>query len=275
MRARSGEVLVNAVVDGEGTAQLVRKRTGERLPLDPAAPTCSEGGGHARLSCGSCHTAWAPRCATCHTSFDPRETGYDLLADAEVPGAWIEQGGPFVANAPTLGVRSFDGTAGTEGVIETFTPGMVMTLDRAVEPGARDPVFRRLYARVEPHTTRREARSCASCHADPEALGYGRGQLELVRDGPGQGHWAFMPAEPAAPDGLPADAWVPFLGSRTDRVSTRDDVRPFSVEEQQRILTVGACLACHAPESAPMRHSVHDWQGVLDARGAACIVPSW
>ena len=27
--------------------------------------------------------------------------------------------------------------------------------------------------------------------------------------------------------------------------STRDDVRPFNIEEQRRILQVGACLTCH------------------------------
>lgn len=275
VQARSGEVLVNAVVNGKGVAQLIRKRTGERRPLDPAAPVCGEGGGHARLSCGSCHTAWAPRCATCHTAFDAKQTGYDLLDDEEVPGAWIERGGPFAANAPTLGVRQGAGTGGGDGVVDTFTPGMVMTLDRSREAGAPDVVHRRLYARVEPHTTQRGARSCASCHADPEALGYGRGRLELVADGPGRGHWTFTPAEPAAPaDGLPADAWIPFLGVRTDRVSTRDDVRPFDVDEQRRILAVGACLSCHAPESTPMRGAVRDWQQVLESRRPACILPS-
>jgi hypothetical protein len=134
----------------------------------------------------------------------------------------------------------------------------------------------RLYARVEPHTTQRVARSCTSCHNDPEALGYGRGKFELVRDAPGRGHWSFTPAEPkSTADGLPADAWTPFLGTREGRVSTRDDVRPFSVEEQQRILTVGACLTCHAGDSPPMRESVRDWERVLGRRLETCIMPEW
>jgi len=275
VRASSGETLVNAVVDASGTAELIRKRTGERLPLNPAAPVCSEGGGHARLGCGSCHTAWAPRCSSCHTSFDPTETGYDWVDDADVTGAWIERAGPFVANPPTLGIRE---TAGTESrsVVETFTPGMVMTLDRSRRAGSPDLLHARLYARVEPHTTQRAARSCTSCHNDPEALGYGRGKLELLRDAPGRGHWAFTPAEPrSAAEGLPADAWTPFLDTRDGRVSTRDDVRPFSVEEQHRILTVGACLTCHAGDSPPMRESVRDWERVLGRRLETCIMPEW
>jgi len=272
-RARSGEPLVNVVVDPAGTAQLIRKRTGARLPLDPAAPVCLEGGGHERLSCGSCHTAWAPRCSSCHTSFDPEARAFDTVADAEVTGAWVEKAGPFVADAPTLGVRE---DAGGKGRIDTFSPAMIMTLDRSRTAGSPDVIHTRLYARVEPHTTQRESRSCVSCHNDPEALGYGRGLLELRRDGTGRGHWVFLPEAPlSAADGLPADAWIPFLGTRSGRVSTRDDVRPFNVEEQRRILTVGACLTCHAPDSRPMRHSVRDWAAVLAARTGACIVPTW
>lgn len=275
-RARSGEPLVNVVVEADGHAELIRKRTGERRPLKPMTPVCVESGGHARLSCGSCHTAWAPRCSSCHTSFDAKAEGYDVLADADVTGAWIERAGPFVANAPTLGVRLAT-KAGERESIDTFTPGMIMTLDRAQQArAAPDVLFWRLYARVEPHTTRREARTCVSCHNDPEALGYGRGALRLERVARGAARWVFAPAAPAQPhDGLPADAWIPFLGERRDKVSTRDDVRPFSVEEQRRILTVGACLTCHSPQSAVMRRSVRDFAAVVAARRPVCLLPVW
>ena len=141
---------------------------------------------------------------------------------------------------------------------------------------APDVHFWRLFARVEPHTTRREARSCKSCHNDPDALGYGRGALRFERIASGLGRWTFAPAEAALPqDGLPADAWIPFLGSRSGTVSTRDDMRPFSVEEQRRILTVGACLTCHASDSAVMRRSVRDFDALMAARTPACLVPAW
>jgi hypothetical protein len=76
-------------------------------------------------------------------------------------------------------------------------------------------------------------------------------------------------------DGLPADAWIPFLGTRTGMVSTRDDVRPFSVEEQRRILAVGACLTCHTADSRVMRDSVADFEKVLPRRRPGCLLPIW
>lgn len=274
--ARSGEPLVNVVVEPSGRAQMIRKRTGQRLPLKPMAAVCAEGGGHERMSCGSCHSAWAPRCVTCHTSYDPQGEGYDALTDRDLVGSWTERAGPFVANAPTLGLRRAPAPGGRDS-IDTVAPGMIMTVDRATQAGAQpDVLFWRLYARVEPHTTRREVRSCRSCHNDPEALGYGRGALRFEHVARGSGRWTFVPAAAArTEDGLPADAWIPFLGARTGTVSTRDDVRPFSVEEQRRILTVGACLTCHADDSVVMRRSVRGFDALLAARRPDCRVPAW
>lgn len=276
VRAATGDALVNVVAGSDGQPRLVRKRAGDKRPLKAAAAVCVEGRGHARLSCGSCHTAWAPRCPTCHTSFDAKAEAYDWVADADVRGAWKEQGGPFVANGPTLGVRRVDRPGGRPEIIETFVPGMVMTLDRNRESGGpSDVVFRRLYARIEPHTTRREVRSCESCHNDPEAIGYGRGTLSFERT-PAGGRWRFTPAAPLLPaDGVPADAWVPFLGTRTGMVSTRDDVRPFTPEEQRRILRVGSCLTCHPAGSRVMRDSVRDFDALLARRSPQCLLPRW
>ncbi len=157
---------------------------------------------------------------------------------------------------------------------------MILSIEKPAAGGAlASTVFRRLYARIEPHTTRTQARSCKSCHNDPVAIGYGRGELRFERlPGEGRGRWRFTAASAARPeDGLPADAWIPFLGSRSDRntVSTRDDVRPFSVEEQRRILTVGACLTCHDGDSPAMRDSVKTFEAVLARRRAVCLRPTW
>ncbi len=277
-RARTGEVLVNVVNGPDGAMVLVRKRTGERRELKSAAPICVEGRGHARLSCGSCHTSWAPRCPTCHTSFDPAGEAYDWLDDAYVRGEWKEKAGPFHAVLPTLGVRRVEAAAGRQGreVVETFAPGMVLTIEGPAA-GARPAATRfcRLYARVEPHTTRREARSCKSCHNDPVALGYGQGDLryEVTAEG---GRWRFAPAmAPLPSDGLTADAWVPFLGERDGMLSTRADVRPFTPEEQRRILRVGACLTCHPGDSPVMRESVRDFEALLARRSRRCVLPRW
>jgi hypothetical protein len=76
-------------------------------------------------------------------------------------------------------------------------------------------------------------------------------------------------------DGFPANAWIPFLGERHDMVSTRDDVRPFSIEEQRRILRVGACLTCHGARSTVMRDSVRDFDRLLARRSPRCVLPVW
>jgi len=276
-RTAKGDALVNVVIDPEGRPAMVRKRTGERLALKPTARVCVEGRGHARLSCGSCHSAWAPRCSTCHTSFDATGTAWDWIDGAEVRGEWVEKSGPFVADLPTLGVarRESPGGAGRD-MVETFVPGMILTVDRPAQPGRpADSVFRRLYAPIEPHTTRREARSCESCHNDPVAIGYGRGELRYG-PAPSGGRWRFTPSSPRLPaDGLPADAWIPFLGARDGMVSTRDDARPFAVEEQRRILRVGACLTCHDGRSPVMRDSVRNFQAVLARRTSKCLSPAW
>lgn len=274
---RSGTPLLNVTIDPAGRGALRRKSTGESLALTPPAAACAAGAGHQRLSCSSCHTAWAPRCASCHTSFDRSATGFDHLSQTDTAGAWTESAGPFQATPPTLGLRLDPrDPAHPAGTVETFVPGMILHLDRSSTPGAApDRVFRRLYARIAPHTTRREARSCTSCHNDPVALGYGEGTLVYELSGD-TGRWRFTPAHTAAPeDGLPADAWIGFLQPRTGPVAARDDVRPFTVDEQRRILRVGACLTCHPGESAVMQSSISNFAALLARRSRQCILPVW
>jgi len=274
---RGGVPLVNVTVDAQGRGSLRRKRTGEVLPLKPPAAVCTEGGGHARLACISCHTAWAPRCTTCHTQYDPSGEGFDHLTRTWGRGTWNETAGPFEAVPPTLGVRAHRGDDGAErGVIETFVPGMIMTFDRNRDPSAApDVLFRRLYGLTFAHTIRREARSCESCHRDPVALGYGEGTLSYHRTADG-GRWRFAPQQAAsAHDGLPTDAWIGFLQPREGMASTRDDVRPFGIEEQRRILRVGACLTCHAPGSPALQGAVADFDAVLARRSRRCLLPLW
>jgi hypothetical protein len=52
-------------------------------------------------------------------------------------------------------------------------------------------------------------------------------------------------------------------------------VRPFSVDEQRRILTVGACLTCHPANSPLMQRSVRDFAALVAARRPVCLMPSW
>ncbi len=258
--ARSGVALVNTFVE-DGGAFLTGKYSGRTAPLRPPAAACTAGTAHDALACATCHEAWAPQCVSCHTRFDPDEPRYDLLDHAQADGAWFEDGDAALAEPATLGVRVLDGGAQR---IETFAPGMVMTL---AQPG-KPTTFHRLFAPVFAHTIRREARACVACHADPVALGYGRGTLRYE---PGARRWAFTPSRPLRPeDGLPADAWVGFLAFRGPESTTREDTRPLSPAEQRRVLTVGACLTCHAPDSAPMTLALEDMALAVSRMQPAC-----
>ncbi len=274
---RSGGALINVFTAPDGSGQMRRKRTGGTAELRAPLAVCREGGGHARLSCASCHTPWAPRCTTCHTSFDPAAEAFDHLRQEPVQGAWMEKSGAFEVAPPTLGIRLDSADAARpHGVIDTIVPGMIMELDRnRTVGGPPDPVFLRLYAPMAAHTISRESRSCPSCHNNPVALGFGRGDLRYEVSG-AHGRWRFTPEHGLSPqDGLPADAWSGFLQNRAGLVSTRDDVRPFNVEEQRRILRVGACLTCHAGDSSVMRQSVTDFEAILAGHSPRCVLPDW
>ncbi|MCK7517635.1 MAG: hypothetical protein MZV64_07920 [Ignavibacteriales bacterium] len=62
---------------------------------------------------------------------------------------------------------------------------------------------------------------------------------------------------------LPKDAWIGFLKTRDETSTTRTNTRPFTVEEQKRILLVGACLTCHEENSKVMKESLIDFEMVL------------
>ncbi len=272
---RSGEALLNSSVLPDGRALLFGKNSRDTFELRPPADVCQKDAVHSRLTCESCHTGWAPQCLGCHTSYDPLITGYDLLDQKKVTGKWNESIGVFLAEAPPLGIVMEKHEGMEVEKIKTFIAGMIMTIDPSGFPGHGEDttMFRRLFAPVSAHTTQAGGRSCASCHLDPLALGYGRGTLEYQTES-GQGKWVFESEYVANDqDGLPEDAWIPFLGTREGMTSSRSVARPFTVEEQQRILLVGACLTCHEEKSTVMESSLEGFEGVLERRSSVCILP--
>jgi hypothetical protein len=257
---RSGLALVNVFLDGDGRPVLEGKLDGKRHELKPPSSRCT-GLGHERVSCRACHSAWAPQCLQCHT-----QLGTD--------GRWHEIGGDFRAEPPSLGVRG-----DTPGRIETFAPGMILTLgtepadmERAFPPVLiKQGRFERLFSPVEPHTTSREGRPCRSCHNDPRTLGLGRGMLRLEKKD--EVRWTFQPEQALAPDGLPFDAWTGYLELPRPRGTTRTDARPFTPEEQRRILRVGACLTCHEPTGPETERIYGDFETSLERATPRCVVP--
>ncbi len=75
-------------------------------------------------------------------------------------------------------------------------------------------------------------------------------------------------------DNLPKDAWIGFIKTRDETSTTRLNTRPFTVEEQKRILLVGACLTCHEENSEVMKESLDNFEKVLKSITKKCILPS-
>ena len=149
---------------------------------------------------------------------------------------------------------------------------MILTIDKGSFKKGEKTIFHRLYAPASAHTTQRESRSCKSCHNNPLAIGYGRGVLSYSNNG----CWTFNPRFASNPnDGLPEDAWTGFLKERKGISSTRNDYRPFNLEEQRKILTVGSCLTCHKGTSLVIRQSLKDFGHLLPQRTKKSISPVW
>ena len=272
---------------------LIRKSDNKQLPLKPAAKECTKGKAHVRLSCETCHTTWVPQCIGCHNAYEKNTEGYNMLTKQKLTGTWVEYIGENIAELPVLGIKYANKPA-TQQQIGIFSPGMILTLDlasfndknnskpskskskRVNKPGTSESTesstgfsFHRLYAPVSGHTTRKESRSCISCHLDPLAMGYGRGKLILLKNG----NWKFEPLYALNKyDGLPEDAWTGFL-SKTHGSTTRTGMRPFNIEEQKRILRAGACLTCHKEGSKVIELCIEDFDMAINKSTKKCIVP--
>ena len=276
--ARSGTGAYPNVYVGEaGQLFLTTLREGRVLKPKPATAACGRDiAGHRLLECRACHSAWAPQCVSCHTSYERSGEAWDHLAGRIVTGAWQEKPGEFLAEPPVLGVEQTNPAGGTNQVrIGTFVPGMIMRLSRGT-PGS-DPAgdFHRLYAPVSPHTTVSKVRGCVSCHAKPVALGYGRGKMTYEAKA-GVGSWKFEPKFPAnSRDGLPLDAWIGFLQEPKAGSTTRTNSRPLNLQEQQKILLVGACLQCHVEGEEGLKNVFVDFAHYQKYLSRQCWLPEW
>jgi len=260
--------LLNTYLDSAGQIILTDKLNGKSHVSKPAAAICVKGKGHSGLSCESCHTGWVPQCIGCHNAYEKETRGFDLLKGRPVTGTWVEYAGKSMAEAPALGIN----TKKDRKVIPVM-PGMIMTIDHGSFSKKTGISFHRLYAPASGHTTLREGRSCKSCHNNPLAIGYGRGQLTYRILGK-EGKWFFEPLFTLNPnDNLPEDAWTGFLKEAVSPFSTRSTLRPFTVSEQKKILEVGACLTCHEEKSKTMDQALENFQQTLSRVSKHCILP--
>ncbi|MCF8241977.1 MAG: cytochrome b N-terminal domain-containing protein [Melioribacteraceae bacterium] len=270
--AESGFPLINTYVNELNEPRLVTKRTKKDLPMNPPLPVCIEGKSHKDLSCSTCHTSWMPQCIGCHTDYDPEAQSFDLLENKEITGEWVEHVGDFFSELPTLGVKENKGAR----KIDTFMPGMIMTLDKSEYlKSEEDIIFKRLFAPSFSHTIVKESRDCKSCHNNPLAIGFGRGELEYIIMGK-TGRWKFTPKYASVKyDGLPEDAWIGFMSRSNELTATRSNARPFNLEEQKNSLRVGSCLVCHDEKSRVMQNSLIDFDAVLKSISDKCVLPDY
>jgi hypothetical protein len=267
---KAGFPLVNTIVDESGKRlRLIKKSGRDTVLMKAPAAICTEGKAHQNLSCESCHSAWVPQCIGCHNSFEAKTEGFDMLLNDNRTGTWIEYADAGLAELPVLGMKMAGDSTLTVG---TFAPGMIMQIEHKFPTSEKETSFHRIYAPVSAHTTVRQGRDCKSCHNNPLAIGYGRGLLTYTTDG----HWRFEAEyENNKFDGLPADAWIGFLQERHNQAATRLNMRPFNIEEQQRILTVGACLTCHDEKSKVMQQGLLDFESVVKKKSEKCVMPVW
>lgn len=268
--------LINTYLDKRRQPKLIGKQSRKTYNLNPSNFICTESKSHKNLSCNSCHTSWAPQCVGCHTEFETNTEGFDLLSNKEIDSTWVEYHGEFFAELPTLGIREETKNVFIIKKVETFIPGMIMTLDKSDYTNKKtDKSFKRFFAPTVAHTIQKESRSCESCHNNPLALGYGRGELKYeIRNKIGS--WKFIPKyQNVKYDNLPEDAWIGFLQTRTKNMATRENARPFNIEEQKRILTVGTCLTCHSSDSDIIKESVNNFDKLLRSLSHQCILPNW
>ncbi len=271
MTHKRHHALVNTEVKDD-TAWLITKKGDKVFRLKGPASVCLASA-HKDVSCSACHSSWAPSCLGCHNTYDPTGEGYNMLTNKKQKGSWVEYTGSYLAEAPALGIRQ----TGKKKEVVPVIPGMILTIDlQSFTHQKKDAlIFHRLFAPVAPHTTSSKGRSCKSCHDNPVALGFGKGELKYVIKGK-RGFWHFYPTyENSIYDSLPEDAWTGFLKNRSGMVSTRKNVRPFSVKEQEKILLVGACLTCHKGNSEVMRNSLFHFDEVLKKRTQKCVLPDW
>ena len=269
IQGTKGQDLSNVFIENN-QAFLIGKINKKKYLLSQPASECLTPA-HSDVTCNACHTQWAPQCIDCHTSYDPTAPGYDLLAQKDIQGRWNEDLGPFLADYPALGVKEKN----QKRTIITFTPGMIISLDKSGYTHIPDDVtHKRLYAPIIAHTISRKGRSCQTCHNNPNALGYGRGKLVLNSPKFHKDKWTFYPEFENRPhDDLPQDAWIGFLQSPQAPAVTHPETRPFSVAEQIKILTVGSCLQCHQDHSKAMQRALQNFSETQKARPSACFKP--
>jgi len=212
-----------------------------------------------KLACTACHSQWTAQCDGCHATLDQ-----SLQKSGNSSGSqWNPARFEFKVKEPVLMV-------GPEGKVMPSqpSPGRTLTvLDSKGKPlqvidNSGDAIGKynewkftnphgysgsNLAYAMDPHSTQKKARTCASCHLSPTALGLGAGDLEIGKQARGREdkmHPLVQNAKVTKDSDFPPSAIGSPRGEPLAGFS-QEGARPFSQKEIVRILRAGNCIACH------------------------------
>jgi hypothetical protein len=236
---------------------LYGKGDGKAHPLKIIAqqpgPHALPGHSSERMECFSCHSRWAPQCYGCHDYRKNSRSQLDPMTGIRSPGGWQETRDYFRFEDPSLGINQ-------RNKVSPFVPGcQVLTtiLDEKDKPlpGRDRAVYRRghfsgiISGPIQPHSIRKEVRSCLACHNDPKVLGYGSGILFGGRGWKGEQILSPFQGEKAFPYSWEA---LSSVNGQPLQSASRAGARPFNGEELVRIRRVTPCLPCHDSYEDPI-----------------------
>ena len=243
------------------------------------------------MECYACHSAWAPQCYGCHVKVDysggKKSTDWvasgttrfpdGSTADAKwddtapkLPGKVSESRSYLRWEYPILGVNG-------EGRVTPIIPGC-QQITTVIGPDGKTLINNKIWRTppglegggetgqrgldmtpAQPHTVRRQARTCVTCHASSKALGYGiydgrymkRSKENVYVDA------ATIKGELLTSKAQIQVAAIPDLPVDLGQVVTREGKqlqtvghhwpgsRPLNKEQRDNMERVGVCIACH------------------------------
>ncbi len=254
-----GHYLINVRREPQGWF-LYGKVDGKRHPLKiitKQPPHSLPGHSSQRLECFSCHSRWTPQCYGCHDYRKNGERQLDSMTGVASPGRWQETRDYYRFEDPPLGINH-------RNKVSPFIPGcqvLMTVLDSNNQPlpGWDRAVHRRadfsgiVSGPINPHSTRKEVRSCPDCHNNPKTLGLGSGILSPGASWKGNKHLSPFSGEKAFPysweslataDGHPLQS------------TSRLGARPFNQKELIKIWRVTPCLPCHDSYQDPIYQDI-------------------
>jgi hypothetical protein len=256
-----------------------------------------------KLECYACHSAWAPQCYGCHVKIDysDNKTSTDWVAsgnrqfpdgntaeskrdgsEIKTPGKASEARGYLRWENPVLGIngegrvtplipRCQQITTVISPDRETLVQNKICRAPANLENGGQEGERGMDMATAQPHTVSREARTCASCHANSKALGYGTHDGRYMK-----AYTKGISVDVATATGeiisknaqiqIPA---IPELPMDLDQIVTRDNKQlqtvghhwplssPLTKEMRDRMEKVAVCISCHKDFSPGFFSDVH------------------